>query len=103
VAKGSLRRHSVKHASRVTALWHGRQVKHTGSAPSWAKVTIGRNGAANAVFRAKHAAPAGSHRFAGSPGKTYTLTVVEHDLAGQTSARFTTALTIPKRSHQNGS
>jgi hypothetical protein len=103
VAKGSLRRHSVKHASRVTALWHGRQAKHDGSAPSWAKVTIGRNGAPNAVFRAKHAAPAGSHRFTGSPGTTYTLTVVEHDLAGETSARFTTALTIPKRSHQNGS
>jgi hypothetical protein len=100
-AAGSLRRAQAKHGTRVAARWHGVQAKPGGSAPSWASVMITRNGTTKPVYRARHARPSGSHRFPAAPGRTYALSVVEHDLADHTSVRFTTKLPLPKRGHDN--
>lgn len=87
--------HSRTHATDVTAMWGGKQVKKDGSVAASAAVAITRAGATKPVFRTKRATATGSRTFAGTPGATYTLTVAVHDLAGNMSAPVSSEITIP--------
>lgn len=84
--------HSRRHPDRLTATWTGRQVAKAGSAAASATVTITRKGTKKPVYHRAAAPASGTHTFIGTPGRSYVLTVKEHDLAGQHSTTFSTPL-----------
>jgi kumamolisin len=85
-ATGSLAHPRTSAASHptVTAHWGARQAAHHGSAPASASVTITRDGADGTIYHHRSAPVSGSYRFRVKSGRAYTLTVVIHDLSGQT-------------------
>jgi hypothetical protein len=86
---------SAKHLTNVTARWGAKLAAAAASAPAAAAVTITQRGSAKPIFRAKSAAPTGSHTFKGIPGRDYTLSVADTDLAGQTPPAVTASIVIP--------
>jgi hypothetical protein len=84
-----------KHRTRVRAHWSGQLAKKNGSLPAAASVTITGSGSTTPVYSNTDAPPSGHATFDGKSGKTYTMTVTETSLAGQTSDPATTTLTVP--------
>jgi hypothetical protein len=79
----------------VTATWAGVRGAPGGSAPSRATVMLSRAGSTTPVFHSTGLLSSGSRTFPAIPGASYTLTVTERDLAGQSSTPTTTSAVAP--------